>query len=133
MAEERTYTARGLMADDIFLCIRIINKIGIRELKECMRSKDVVEAMASAMGGSDEEISKVGMAVMMELASVILTHLPDCKNEIYALLAALYETSPDEVAKLPSGVFTRMVMDVLKKEEFRDFFTDVFGLFRQET
>lgn len=130
MVAEKTYTARGLMADDIFLCVRIINKIGLKDMKGCFSTPEVKAAIASAASGKETDLSGVGMTVMLEIAGLILEHLPDCKNEIYALLASLYGMKQEEVAKLPSGTFTTMVVEVIRKEEFRDFFTDVFGLFK---
>lgn len=130
MAEEKTYTARGLMADDIFLCVRIINKIGFKDLKVCFSTPEVRTAIASAASGKETDLSGVGMTVMLEIAGLILEHLPDCKNEIYALLASLYGLKQEEVAKLPSGTFTKMVMEVIRKDEFRDFFQDVFVSFK---
>ena len=133
MAEEKTYTARRLTADDIFLCVRVINKIGIKDMKRCFGAPEVKTAIASAANGRETDLSGVGMTVMLEMAGVLLEHLPDCKNEIYALLASLYGITQDEVAKLPSGTFTKMIMEVIRKEEFRDFFTDVFGSFKPGT
>ena len=130
MADAKTYTARGLMADDIFLCVRIINKIGFKDMKGCFSTPEVKTAIASAASGKETDMSGVGMTVMLEIAGLILEHLPDCKNEIYALLASLYGLKQEEVAKLPSSTFTKMVMEVIRKDEFRDFFQDVFGSFK---
>ena len=127
MSEEMTYTLRKLKADDIFLVVRIINKIGFKELKGCFNTPEVRTAIASTAKGQEADISAVGMTVMLEIAGLILEHLPDCKNEIYALLSGLSGKAQTEIAELPSGVFVQMVMDVIRKEEFRDFFQDVFA------
>ena len=127
MSEEKNYTLRSLKADDIFMCIRIINKIGFKEMKGCFSSTEVRTAITSAASGKDADLSAVGVTVMLEIAGLILEHLPDCKDEIYALLAALSGMKKDEIAELSSGMFTKMVMDVVKKDEFKDFFRDVFG------
>lgn len=127
MSEEKNYTLRSLKADDIFMVVRIINKIGFKEMKGCFSSPEVRQAITSAASGKDADLSAVGVTVILEIAGLILEHLPDCKNEIYALLAALSGMKQDEVAQLPTGTFTKMVMDVIKKDEFKDFFRDVFG------
>lgn len=128
MDENRNYTLRSLKADDIFLVVRIINKIGIKQMKGCFNTPEVLKAITSAAKGQDTDISAVGVTVMLEIAGVILEHLPDCKGEIYALLAALSGMTAAEIAGLPSSTFTKMVMDTIRKDEFRDFFQDVFGL-----
>ena len=127
MSEEKNYTLRSLKADDIFMVIRIINKIGFKEMKGCFASQEVKQAITSAATGKDADLSAVGMTVILEIAGLILEHLPDCKNEIYGLLSALSSMKQEEIAQLPTGTFTKMVMDVVKKDEFKDFFRDVFG------
>lgn len=128
MAEEKNYTLRELKADDIFLVIKIINRIGVKELKGCFSSPEVRTAISGAASGKEVDMSAVGMTVMMEIAGVVLEHLPECKNDIYALLATLSGKAKEDIADLSSGTFTKMVMDVIRKDEFKDFFQDVFGL-----
>lgn len=127
MAGERTYTARALTANDIFLCVRILNKIGMKEIRGCFSAPEVKAAIASAAGGQEEAASGVGMTVMMEIAGVMLERLPECRNEIYDLLASLFGMESGEVGELDIVTFTRLVMEVIRKEEFRDFFRVVFG------
>ena len=127
MSEERAYTLRDLTSDDIFLVVGIVNKIGVREMKKCFESPDVMKAISGAAEGKDEDVSAIGMTVMVEIASLILTHLPGCKGEIYVLLASLSGMTEDEIAKLPFMTFVRMVKEVIGKKEFRDFFGEVFG------
>ena len=112
MAEEKNYTLRELKADDIFLVVKIVNKIGFKEMKGCFNSPEVRTAISSAANGKEVDMSAVGMTVMLEIAGLVLEHLPICKEDI---------------ANLSSGVFTKMVMDVIRKDEFKDFFQDVFG------
>ena len=127
MSEEKNYTLRSLKADDIFLVVKLVNKIGFKEMKGCFNSQEVKDAIAGAVSGKEADLSTVGMTVMFEIASLILEHLPDCKNEIYALLSGLSGKAQTEIAEMPSGVFMQMVMDVIRKDEFRDFFQGVFA------
>lgn len=134
--ENAEYTLRGLTADDIFLVVNVIRKIGIKEMKNCFAAPEVREAVKAAMQDGEEkkaeesDLTSVGMAVMLEAAGVIIDHLPDCKAEIYALLAALSGKEADEIAALPSRVFMAMVKDTVRKKEFPDFFADVLGLLK---
>ena len=127
MVVEKNYTLRELKADDIFLVVKIVNKIGFKEMKGCFNSPEVRTAISSATSGKEVDMSAVGMTVMLEIAGLVLEHLPTCKEDIYALLATLSGKTKEEVANLSSGVFTKMVMDVIRKDEFKDFFQDVFG------
>lgn len=128
MAEEKKYTLRDLKGDDIFLLVSVIRKIGFKELKRCLETAEVRKAIAEAENGNEKDMSAVGAAVMLEIAGVIVEHLPECRHEINTLLAELSGMGRDEVGGLPFGQYTNMVMDVIRKREFKDFFTDVFGL-----
>ena len=130
MAEEKNYTLRELKADDIFLVVKIINRIGVKELKGCFSSPEVRTAISGAASGKEVDMSAVGMTVMLEIAGVVLEHLPSCKDDIYALLATLSGKTKDDIANLSSGMFTKMVMDVIRKDEFKDFFQGVAGLLK---
>lgn len=129
--ENKVYTLRALKADDMFVMLKIINKIGIKEVKECFSTAEVRKAISGAADGVDDsDVAAVGIHVAMELAGLIVSHLPDCRNEIYQFLASLADTNVDEIADLPMGTFLEMIVDVFKKEEFKDFFQRVVGLLK---
>lgn len=130
MSEEKNYTLRSLKADDIFLVVKLVNKIGFKEMKGCFNSQEVRDAISGAVSGKEADLSAVGMTVMLEIVGLILERLPDCKHEIYTLLSGLSGMTKEEIAELPTSTFTKMVMEVIRKEEFRDFFQDVFGSFK---
>lgn len=130
------YTLRKLKADDMFLMFCILSKIGFRELKDCFGSADTKEAMKKAFEGGEgqeQQLETVGVAVAFDMADIVLRNLPKCKAEIYALLSALSGLSADEIADLDMGTFTSMIVDVLRKDEFPDFFTAVKRLFKRAT
>ena len=136
MTEEKTYTLRDLTGDDLFLMVRIVSKIGIDRLKACMESPAVKTAMvvANAQNADAAEkeaaMNKVGMLVMMEIATTILERLPECKEEIYALLAQVSDKKREDIASMKLIPLTRMVKEFFKKPEFPDFFTEVFEFFK---
>jgi len=123
--ENKEYTLRSLKASDVFMMTKIINKIGIKEVKDCFNSPDVKKAIT---GAETEDTTAVGMQVMIEIAALIVSHLPDCEMEIYQFLASLTEKNPGEIRELPMATFFDMIMDVFRKEEFSDFFQRVAGL-----
>lgn len=130
------YTLRKLKANDMFLMFGILSKIGFRELKDCFGSADAKEAMKKAFDGGEtgtEQLETVGVAVAFDMVDVVLRNLPKCKKEIYALLSALSGMSTKDIAELDMGTFTSMIVDVLRKDEFPDFFTAVKQLFKRAT
>jgi hypothetical protein len=87
-----------------------------------------MEGMAS--GKDQEALTAVGMTIAFDLAGVIVSNLASCKNDIYALLSQLSGKPTKEIASLPMVTFMEMIIDVIKKEEFKDFFQAVSKLFR---
>lgn len=133
--EEKTkaYELRELTADDMFPMFQIISKIGIREFKSCFESENVkklVAEMTSGKASKDELKATVGVTVAFDLASVILSNLSSCKDDIYQLLAQLSGMTAKDIGKLPMTVFMEMVIDVIKKKEFADFFQAAVKLFK---
>lgn len=124
--ENEKYTLRKLCADDMFIMFRIISKIGIKDLRKCMAAADVKAAI------SGKDVNSVGIAVAFEIAAVLMEHLPDCKKEIYSFLESLSGMKEKELAALDMATFVQMIVDVIRKEEFKDFFTAVSKLFKQE-
>lgn len=127
----KAYELRNLTADDVFPMFQIVSKIGIKEFKACFESPDVMKVITgSGEGDKSELIASVGMAVAFDLAGVIMSNLPKCKQDIYLLLSQLSGMTAKDVAELPMMTFFNMIVDVIKKEEFKDFFQVVSKLFR---
>ena len=129
----KAYELRDLTADDMFPMIQIISKIGIREFKSCFESdnvKKLAAEMTSGKASKDELRATVGVTVAFDLASVILSNLPNCRDDIYLLLSQLSGMTTKEIANLPMVTFVEMVIDVIKKKEFADFFQAAFKLFK---
>lgn len=128
---EKIYELRELTADDVFPMFRIISKIGIKEFKDCFGSESVRNAIATMAAGKESaDLTGVGVAVAVDIAGVLCSNLPNCREEIYQFLAQISGMKKDDVAKLPMVTFFEMVIDVIKKPEFKDFFTVVSRLFK---
>lgn len=137
---EKTYELRNLEADDLFIVINIINKIGIKEFKACFESEEVKSAVLNMSKKTDDsadaetddsaDVVSIGVSVAFDIATILLANIGKCKNDIYALLAHLSGMKEKEIAKLPVKTFTSMVVDLVQKEEFADFFQDAVKLFK---
>jgi hypothetical protein len=133
----KPYTFRLLGAPDIFLMAKIIKQIGIKEFKACFESEGITSMIQNMMiekkeegAEDDSNIISVGVGVALEIADVILGNLPKCENDIYQMLAQTSNLSVEEI-KAPGNavMFLEMVIDFIKKEEFRDFIKVVSKLF----
>ena len=89
---------------------------------------DGKESSDNAM--ADVLTKQIGIKVIMKLVGLLLKNLGKIKIELYQFLAGLSGMTEKEIAALPLGTFTQMIVDVFKKEEFSDFFQVVSGLLK---
>lgn len=129
---DKAFELRQLTADDIFPMFQIISKIGVREFKSCFESEEVRKAIMDMASGAKDQanVSAVGLTVAVDIAGVIISNLYKCKDDIYQLLSQLSGMKTKEIASLPMTTFFEMIVAVVKKEEFKDFFQGVTKLLK---
>ncbi len=129
---EKVYTFRTLNSTDTFLMFKILGKIGINEFTECFSKDTVKQMIANVTAGETDSkaTAMVGFSVILEAANVIMTNLPKCETEIYQMLSQTSNLSVKEVKELDLVTFTGMVIDFIKKDEFKDFIKVVSRLFK---
>lgn len=118
--KETTYTLRPLAARDLFRFSNILSKIGIEQLQGIFDADSVIKAVKES---GEDAVEAVGVTVVMRASEIIMRNLPRVESDIYGLLADLSGMTADEVADMPMGDFAGMIVDVLKSEGFKDFFT----------
>ena len=129
--EMPVYTFRKLNSTDVFLMFKILGKIGINDFTACFEKDTVKQMIATVTGESkNNATAMVGFSVILEMANVIIANLPKCEVEIYQMLSQTSNLTVDEVKSLDFIVFTEMVIDFIKKEEFKDFIKVVSKLFK---
>lgn len=121
------YTFRQLTSKDIFPMSKIISKIGIKEFKECFAS-DNVKALIKKGGKGNADA--IGVSIMFDIASIIITNLPKCENEIFAFLASVTGLNVKDIEEASMGDFAEMIIMLVQKEEFKDFISVVSRLFK---
>lgn len=123
----KPYYLRALEAKDVFIVSKILSQIGLKEFKGAF---DAELFAAAGAGGNKKNIEAIGMSVFFDMSQVLLGNLPKCENDIYAFLSSLSGKSKKEIEALPMNTFIEMVIDVIKKDEFMDFFKLVSKLFK---
>ena len=130
---EKPYEFRRLKSTDVFLMSKIIGKIGVNEFTACFE-KDEIKKMIATMTSEDSDefelTSLVGIKVILEIANVILCNIPKCESEIIQMLSNVSGMKHKDVEELDVVVFTEMIIDFIKKEEFKDFIKVVSKLFK---
>ena len=125
----KPYTLRNLSSKDIFVFSTILKQIGYAELKECFRSSEIKSMIASMQGGKTT-IDEIGISIMMDISTVVISNLASAEESIYKLLSNLSGMPKAELEKLDADVFAEMVIDVFQQEGFKNFFKVVSRLFK---
>lgn len=126
--ENTKYELRNPKADDMFLMFRILSKVGVKNLKGCFQADAVLRAAKDANG--EEAAASVGISVLFEIASVVIEHLEEAKNDIYAFLSKLSGMKTADISEMDAGEFAELLVEVVQLEGFRDFFQHVIRLFK---
>lgn len=128
--EEKAYTLRALEAKDVFLMTKIIGAIGIKEFKDCFESDAIKSMIDNANNDDSEAVASVGVTVFLDIAEIVLNNLSKCEKNVYALLGNLSGMENEQIESLPMNTFFEMIIDVIQKEEFKDFIKVVSKLFK---
>lgn len=123
------YTFRMLNSTDVFLMFKIISKIGINDFAKSF-DKDSIKELLDSAKSDGSATTMIGISVMLDMANAILGNLPKCESEIFQMLSNTSNLTVDQVKALDFATFTEMVIDFVKKEEFKDFIKVVSRLFK---
>lgn len=124
--KETAYELRDLCSKDVFPMFNIIKKIGVKEFKKCFESDEVMQMIKS---GKKVDLDAIGISIVMDVASIVLDNISGCEKDIYKFLSGLSGMKEAEIAELPLNTFVSMIIDVFKKDEFKDFIQVVSKLF----
>ena len=125
--EGKVYTFRKLNSTDMFLMFKIIKKIGIKEFADCFSTNDVQKLISSK-----DNVTAIGISVMLDIVDVVVGNLSQCEKDIYELLSVTSDLTIDQLKEMDIVSFTEMVLDFIKKEEFKDFIKVVSRSFKLE-
>lgn len=125
--QAKPYTFRRLSTQDIFPMLRLLNKIGLKDLRDNDNIKNIVMLMTS---GKKIDVNRIGMDVFLEIACLIADNIPKCEVELYSLLSQTSDRTVDEIKAQDMAVTFEMIVDFIRKEEFGDFFKVVLKLFK---
>lgn len=125
---------RSLKSTDIFPMVGILNKIGFSEIKDMLtpeKVKDLMKAIKN-QDKEDEDLdfsTILGFNLIFEVATIIFSNLMKCKDDLYTLLSDISERPVKELEEIPPAEFLELIIEVLQKPEFGDFFKVVSKFF----
>lgn len=130
VAENETakpYTFRKFTSIDVFPMFKVLGKIGLNEFTKCFENESIKDIISK---NNNSSADVVGLSVFLEAANVILGNLPKCEQEIYQILSQTSNLSVEQIKDLEMAVFFEMVVDFIKKDDFKDFFKVVSRSFK---
>ena len=117
------YNMRNLQATDIFSVVKILNGIGLKNIKESIDFEEINKIRKGMTeDNADAVTSQVGVNVVMSIATVILENLPNVESDLYNFIGSVIDMKAKEVAKMDMGEFIDILVAIIQKEEFKDFF-----------
>ena len=121
------YEMRSLQASDIFSVVKILNGIGLNNVKEAINIEEINEIRKTMTEDNSEDnsekvYSQVGVKVVMSITTVILENLPKVENDLYTFVGSVIGVKAKDVAKMDMGEFMDLLIAIIQKEEFKDFF-----------
>ena len=135
VAVKKPYNFRPLGGEDVFLMLRIINKIGIKDFGSLFENEGIKALIAKytkekleSNGGKEDQADQEDQAataayisVALDVADIVFNKMEKIEKEVFQLLANTSDLSVEQVRKLPIPHFAEMVIDFIKKDEFKDF------------
>lgn len=117
------YNMRNLQATDIFSVVKILNGIGLKNIKEAI-NLDEINNLRKGMTEDNADVitSQVGLNVVMSIATIILENLPNVESDLYNFIGSVIDMKAKDVAKMDMGDFMDLLITIIQKEEFKDFF-----------
>ena len=117
------YNMRNLQATDIFSVVKILNGIGLKNIKEAI-NLDEINNLRKGMTEDNADVitSQVGINVVMSIATIILENLPNVESDLYNFIGSVIDMKAKDVAKMDMGDFMDLLITIIQKEEFKAFF-----------
>ena len=117
------YNMRNLQATDIFSVVKILNGIGLKNIKESIDFEEINKIRKGMTEDNADVItSQVGLNVVMSIATIILENLPNVESDLYNFIGSVIDMKAKDVAKMDMGEFMDILVTIIQKEEFKDLF-----------
>lgn len=114
---------RRLQATDLFGMVKILNKIGLKNIKDAIDVNEIKEMRKGLTEGNEAQVmSEIGMNVVMSVVGVVFEHLPSVETDLYNFVGSVANMKAKDVAKMDVGDFMDLLISIAQKEEFKDFF-----------
>lgn len=130
------YELRELKSTDLGAICKIIMAIGIKEFKNILADENIkalieeskAEGKVDKNGKVDREA--VGFGIIFDVASIIISNIPKAEKEIQSFAASVAGMKITEIQELSFADYGEMLMKIVMKDDFKDFFGRAIKLFK---
>lgn len=122
-AEPKKWVFRRLTAKDIWLVTPILKKVGINNIRKCF-NQDIIGGLVDFADKKnyDDQVNAATFGAMLEFLQIVVEGADSCENDLFNLLSKTSNLSRAEVENLDPVELPLMIIDFVKKEEFKSFF-----------
>ena len=130
---------------DLFIVSKIISKIGLKNIIDCINAKELMDLRAKMIKEneitdkkgkvtqkdfSDSQLNQYGMVVVANIGDLILSNLENVKDDINRYMSNLTELSIKEIEDLSIVQYAEILMTIIKEPDFVDFIKVVLKSFK---
>ena len=120
--QPKKWQFRQLKSTDIFLMLPVLKKIGINNLRKMISGDIIKDIVADKKAeGYDSQVEAATFGAMLEFAQVLIEGLDGCEDQLFRLLANTSNLTVEEIGELSLVELPLMIIDFVKKDEFKDF------------
>lgn len=125
------FNLRRLQATDLFSMVKIINKVGIDNIKKAINLEEINAVKGKLTGeNSDKLYGELGVIVLTSVVTVLFERLPLIESDLYSFMGSVANMKAKDVERLEPNDFITLLFAILKKEEFKDFFSRALSLIK---
>lgn len=116
-----TYEMRKLKSSDLGIVCKILSGIGVKEFKTCFNIQD--------FKNNNKNPEQLGMNVVFDIGGIIIENIPKVQKDIDCFIASLIGQDIQQVQDMDFAEYGSLIIEIVAKEEFKDFFKSVMKLF----
>lgn len=129
---------------DLFIVGKIISKIGLKNIIDCINAKELMDLRAKMIKEnevtdkkgkvtqkdfSDSQLNQYGMVVVANIGDLILSNLENVKDDVNKYISNLTGLSIKEIEDLSIVQYAEILMTIIKEPDFVDFIKVVLKSF----
>lgn len=124
------YELRDLKASDIGSLCKIISKIGLESFESCFNNDNIRQMVENAKDDEQIDYRSIGGSVVLNIANTVISNYPEAERDIQMFVASVSGMDVVSVQTLSMADFAELIIAIIKKDEFKDFFGRVVRLFK---